>query len=50
MSRPQRREKKQDAGPAAWFVYLLRCGDNGAPSARPGAEWERRAVRGAIGG
>jgi predicted GIY-YIG superfamily endonuclease len=27
MSRPQRREKKQDAGPAAWFVYLLRCGD-----------------------
>ncbi len=27
MSRPQRREKKQDAGPAAWFIYLLRCGD-----------------------
>ena len=27
MSRPQRREQKRNAGSAAWFVYLLRCGD-----------------------
>jgi predicted GIY-YIG superfamily endonuclease len=27
MSRPQRREKNQDADQAAWFVYLIRCGD-----------------------
>lgn len=33
-----------------WYVYLLRCGDDGPPSARPKAEWEVRAGRGPIGG
>ena len=50
MSRPQRNENNQAATQADWFVYLVRCGDNGAPSARPAAEWECRAVRGTIGG
>jgi len=50
MSHPQGNEPNQDAPQADWFVYLIRCGDDGAPSARPAAEWECRAVRGAIGG
>jgi hypothetical protein len=36
--------------PETWWVYQLRGGDHWAPSAKPGAEWERRAVRDAIGG
>ena len=49
MSRPQRNEQHQDAHQADWFVTdpLRR---HGAPSARPVAEWECRAVRGTIGG
>ena len=46
----RRNENNQDATQADWFVYLIRCGDNGAPSARPSAEWACRAVRGTIGG
>ncbi|MDR3682251.1 MAG: hypothetical protein P4L11_00875 [Geothrix sp.] len=50
MVRPQRSENNQDAHQATWFVYLIRCGDDGAPSTRPVAEWECRAGRGTIGG